>query len=208
MGLSGLFRISLSIVSSSFRVCSYQLFSFSFTKESTGTAACDLLIGGGFSSSNFKLFFAELPSSDMFPKSEAFPFSFWSFVDLFWRVSLKGLSLTCSGEEVLIFSFWDLSVAVVALCGTWGRAGCWAWEVRAGHKANTCYFVCTCDLTCPVRVIKFSTCTCLVKNEYLLFQVLDQKWITCKLLAPLSYILFTSTCELFKIFSEYLRTTY
>ena len=46
---------------------------------------------------------------------------------------------------------------------------------RVGHKASTCYFACTCDLICLVRVIKFLICIWLIKNEYLLFQVLDQK---------------------------------
>ena len=56
--------------------------------------------GGCEGASKFKLFLAELPSSETSPSSKFFFFSFRSVEAFFWRFSLKGLSPVSSGEIV------------------------------------------------------------------------------------------------------------
>ena len=65
--------------------------------------------------------------------------------------------------------------------------------LRGGRKASTCFFTYTWYLTCFERVMNFLTCTWLVGNEYLLFRVLVEKYVTCKLLDLFDYLLLTST---------------
>lgn len=67
--------------------------------------------------SKVKLFLAELTSSEASSISEIFPLSFRSVEARDWRLSLKGLSLVCSGETVFCLAGTAEGFGS-AICGT------------------------------------------------------------------------------------------